>query len=95
MWERQETVEAFPIMLMQDRYRGVYSGGGWLAVAEASNMFDEANTRAQFCLISEDGPFGSDLEAGLFWNDPPPWIAVGHTPDAALQALQQAWKPVQ
>ncbi len=87
--------ERYPIVVMQDRYNGSYSGGRWLAVAEASELVDVTNTRAQFCLVSDDGPSGGDIEARIFWENPPKWIAVGATPDEAIKALEaDATKPL-
>jgi hypothetical protein len=53
----------FPVALIQDLYRGTYSGGGWLAIAEASELVDSTNTRVQFCLTDDRGAFGSDPDA--------------------------------
>jgi len=78
-----------PIVLIQDRYGGCYSGGPWLALVQASEQVDSVNNRAQFCLKGFDGPYGGDVEAAQFWSDPPSWIAVGSTPDEALSALSQ------
>lgn len=73
---------------MQDRYTGVYSGGRWLALANADELVDEINTRAQFCLCGIVGPSDGDVEAGGFWTKRPDWIAVGETPQEALEALR-------
>lgn len=82
----------YPFVVMQDRYSGVYSGGGWLAIACATDLTEEGTTRADFCLMSDDGPPGSDVEASMFWVDPPSWIAVGDTPDEALEKLRKVLK---
>jgi hypothetical protein len=29
-----------------------------------------------------------DIEARIFWENPPTWIAVGATPDEAIDALE-------
>lgn len=73
---------AYPIAILEDRYRGAYSGGLWLAVARADEM-DAPHWKEEF----GRGPYGDDAEAREFWADPPDWIAVGHTPDDALRAL--------
>jgi hypothetical protein len=85
-------MDDFPVALIQDRYRGVYSGGKWLAIAEASELVDTTNTRVQFCLTDDRGPFGPDPDAAGFWAEPPCWIASGETPTAALEALGQGTK---
>lgn len=78
----------YPIVVLQDRYGGAYSGGAWLAIANGSDLVGEAMTRAQFCLIGDGGPSDSDVEAATFWRNPPDWIAVGQTPDEAINALR-------
>jgi hypothetical protein len=80
-------MDDFPVALIQDRYRGTYSGGAWLAIAEASELIDATNTRVQFCLTDDRGPFGADPDAAAFWADRPSWVASGETPMAALEAL--------
>ena len=86
--------EDYPVAVFQDRYGGAYSGGAWIAIAEASERVDQENTRAQFCLVGGAGPFGDDVTAGVFWNNPPEWIAVGPTPEAALEALNNRRKSI-
>ena len=81
--------ETSPIAIVQDRYTGVYSGGRWLAIAAAKDTVAVAQTRADFCLEEDDGPSGSDVAAGTFWIDPPSWIAVGDTPEQALENLRK------
>ena len=82
----------YPVVVLQDRYSGVYSGGGSLAIACATDLTEDATTRADFCLMSDDGPSGSDVEASMFWVDPPSGIAVGDTPDEAIEKLRKALK---
>ena len=82
----------YPIVVLQDRYSGVYSGGDWLAVAGATDRMDDGRTRIDFCLNADEGPSGSDIEAATFWVDSPSWIAVGTTPDEALAKLRNAVK---
>lgn len=75
----------FPVVIVQDRYGGVYSGGKWLAIAEATRMENGAY-RVVRCL--EDGPYGEDTDAMVFWSDPPSWVASGNTPEEAVAKLQ-------
>jgi hypothetical protein len=82
-------MEAYPIAIVQDRYTGVYSGGRWLAIACATDILND-RSRVDFCLDSDKGPSGSDVEAGTFWLDPPSWVAVGNTPEEALANLRNA-----
>ena len=88
------SLDDHPVAVFEDRYQGAYSGGAWIAVAEASALVDEENTRAQFCVVGGAGPFGDDVAAGVFWNNPPEWIAVGPTPEAAIEALGNRRKPI-
>lgn len=78
----------FPVVVVADRYHGTYSGGLWFAVAEGDTPFDALDldpTRAALCL--DGGPNGPDDEAQAFWANPPSWIAVGSTPNDAVEAL--------
>lgn len=77
-------VGIYPVVLVQDRYQGVYSGGAWLAICNA-DCGEGPVTRIN--LILSTGPSGSDREAGEFWSSPPAWIAVGNSPDCALAQL--------
>ena len=78
--------EYYPIVIVEDRYRGSYSGGQWLAIREADVAMErDGPTRAPF--VVDDGPSGSDPEARTFWDNPPDWIAVGATPDEAVLGL--------
>jgi hypothetical protein len=77
-------LDGYPIAIVEDRYSGVYSEGTWLAVAQA-NLPHEGQSRVDFVLTA--GPHGDDSEAGEFWADPPHWIAVGNSPQEALDRL--------
>jgi hypothetical protein len=74
----------FPIVILEDRYNGVYSKGRWIAISEGDRLENGAY-RIIRCL--EDGPHGDDTDAALFWGSPPSWLAVGDTPDEALNNL--------
>lgn len=80
--------DMYPVVLTQDCYRGAYSGGSWLALAEADELVDGIDTPAQFCLCGVGGPHDDDISAATFWRAPPDWIAVGETPQEALDALR-------
>ncbi len=82
--------DAYPIAIVQDRYTGVYSNGTWLAIAHAREQH-EGRSRAAFVL--SDGPHGDDRVPAEFWADPPPWIAVGNSPQEALDRLLQGIRP--
>lgn len=78
----------FPIVVVQDRYFGLYSGGAWFAIANADTPFgptDPEPTRIAYCI--DEGPNGTDEEAVAFWSDPPKWVAVGVDAETALRAL--------
>lgn len=84
----------FPVVIVADRYAGLYSGAPWFAIAQADTPFHEVGdldpTRAGFCL--EEGPNDpDDSEAQAFWAKPPYWIAAGHSPQAAMEALLGAY----
>lgn len=74
-----------PVAVIEDRYGGTYSGGGWLAISVADHIENGAY-RVVRCL--EGGPSDSDVEAREFWESPPPWIAVGRSPNEAVEALR-------
>ena len=73
-----------PIVVVEDRYGGGYSGGRWLAVATA-DVEIEGLPRSTW--VAGDGPGDGNISCALFWMEPPAWIAVGQTPDAAIDAL--------
>ncbi|ARQ01444.1 hypothetical protein [Pseudorhodoplanes sinuspersici] len=75
----------FPIVVIEDRYGGAYSRGIWFAVARA-DVIIEGQSRGAWCL--DHGPNGGDIEANIFWHEPPMWVASGASPDAALLALE-------
>ena len=76
----------YPIAIVPDRYTGVYSGGIWLAISKADSPYN-GQSRANFVL--NEGPHGDDSEAAEFWAEPPDWIAVGDSPQEALDRLLQ------
>lgn len=83
--ERKEGImeidsELYPVAVIQDRYSGTYSGGFWLAVANA-------DIDRRVMAVLENGPHGDDGDAMIFWNRPPFWIASGATPTDAIEKL--------
>jgi hypothetical protein len=76
----------YPVAAFADRYGGVYSGGRWFALSAADEPF-QGEVRASWVL--SNGPSGEDIEAAIFWADPPAWIASGDTPQEAVSALDQ------
>jgi hypothetical protein len=74
----------YPVIVLQDRYGGVYSGGEWIAIRDG-NALVGSEVRAAW--VVKHGPSGTDLDAASFWSDPPAWVAVGPTPDDAVQHL--------
>ncbi|MBO9715197.1 hypothetical protein [Sphingomonas sp.] len=84
----RSTRDLYPVAILEDRYGGGYSGGKWIAVACADEGFGlEPLSRVDWML--QNGPHGNDLDAAGFWSNPPTWVAVGSTPDGALEALAQ------
>jgi hypothetical protein len=82
----------YPIAVIEDRYRGTYSGGRWLAIADA-DAFENGLTRVAFCVEHGPGPSGEDGDARDFWSEPPHWIAAGDTADAAIENLRKQVLP--
>jgi hypothetical protein len=78
--------DLYPIAVVQDRYGGAYSKGAWLAIARSDKLENGAH-RIVRCM--EDGPYGDDTDAAMFWSDPPDWIAAGGTPDEAIENLRE------
>ena len=84
-WELGQSLH--PVMVLEDRYGGVYSGGPWLAIGVADRLENGAYRAVR---VLESGPSGDDVEAQFFWGEPPSWIAVGQTPDEAVARLRAA-----
>ncbi len=76
--------DLWPIAIIQDRYLGSYANGKWFAIANA-DMSTDVGSRAEFCLTS--GPHGDDVTAMNFWYEAPDWIAVGNSPEEAINNL--------
>ena len=66
----------WPVIITQDRYTGVYSGGPWLAVGNRRNLF-------------ETDAYGDDTDCAAFFEDAKntKQIGIGDTPNAALDDL--------
>ena len=80
---REYPLGLHPIVVVQDRYGGVYSRGPWVAIAAADEL---DNGAYRIVRVLEDGN-GPDTDAADFWADPPSWTAVGASPDEAIGAL--------
>lgn len=87
-WSKLGVDVTYPIAVVEDRYSGTYSGGRWLAIA-AADAFENGLTRVAFCVEDGPGPSGQDGDAMAFWSEPPAWIAVGNTADAAIENLRK------
>lgn len=83
----RQLADHFPAIILQDRYGGAYAGGAWLAISRHDeHAHDDVKvSRFDFCMNS--GPYGSDPDAMVFWDDPPTWIAAGATPNDAIKQL--------
>jgi hypothetical protein len=77
---------SWPVAILADRYQGTYSGGEWLAVANADILIGD---ELRVAWLLSNGPGDDDLRASDFWFEAKAfdWIAVGDTPEAALRAL--------
>lgn len=82
------------IVILQDRYGGCYSGAEWFAI-QCAQATDHFVPRLQIVTqeIEVVGPHSDDCSTREFWFDPPPWIAVGGSPDEALAALLDTAPP--
>ncbi len=69
--------EAFPIVIVEDRYSGVYSGYKWLVFAR----FDETINMSE---DMENGVWGDDVEAATWFAENGHRYWGGSTPDEAL-----------
>ena len=91
----------YPISIFEDRYTGVYSGGKWIAVAN-SDMYDNTIVETEHYHkthyeLAFEGTHSDDITAGEFGYMIKfvPWIAVGNTPNEALENLQKKNKVIQ
>lgn len=86
-------VSAWPVAILDDRYGGAYSGGAWLAIANADINAPPDVTASEINRVAwlfESDAYSDDTNAGEFWRGPAkdiPWLAVGETPNAALENL--------
>lgn len=80
-------IDQYPIVVIQDRYSGVYSRGQWIAIASAQEPEGADYVRL---FLDHHGPWGDDGDAIDFWyrHADTPGIAVGATPDEAITALR-------
>lgn len=74
-------IDLYPIVVVEDRYGGVYAGGAWWAVAAADTPLDG---QLRVTWLMNNGPNSDDVCAATFWGQAPSWIASGATPDAAV-----------
>lgn len=74
------TIDCYPVVIYEDRYGGVYSGGEWIAVCSGCR-------EGRNLLEMDGGPYDGDFEAGEWGADIPEWAAVGNTPNEALHNL--------
>jgi hypothetical protein len=65
------------ILLLEDRYGGIYSGGTWLGVIDADAKYDD-RSRGEFAVGC--APSDGDPSAAEFWENPPDWIVAGQSP---------------
>lgn len=79
-----------PVVIVEDRYSGTYSGGQWLAVSQADRTLDvplpPLVTRLKFLLT--EGPYGSPELASAFWRRHPKWVARGDSLWAAIDHVR-------
>ncbi len=84
--ETEEKPSPYPVTIIQDRYRGVYSGGKWIALAGDDHgdldWFPVLRTA-----MDDWGPHGGNIAAKDFWSEEHANISVGDTPDEAYANL--------
>jgi hypothetical protein len=77
--DKQEQM-LWPIIIVQDRYRGVYTGGRWVAIGQADYVLDSL----------DDTVWGDDASC-MEWAyrniDQLKQVGIGGTPDEALEDL--------
>lgn len=86
-----QDMRSVPIAIFEDRYRGAYSGGKWVAIA---GFCSDGPARELLALLAADdqdspSPWAQDVPTMRFWQEPPAFVAVGDTPDEALKALNE------
>ena len=89
----ESTRKLWPIVIVQDRYNGCYSGGAWIAIARAFEMDDDllhehTDPPPRRMDWVEEHAHADDVTAVEFWGNPPTWVAVGRSPSEALLALE-------
>lgn len=83
--------DVYPVVILQDRYSGAYSGGAWIAIYDwDAPVGDGLRTRLG---VVYDGAHGDDITAANWADSKPDWVAVGNTPDEALRNLEAKVKP--
>ena len=74
----------WPIVVLEDCYTGVYSGGPWIA-------FEARDDSAELLVKMYEGINANDSGCRAFWDEMRAeggkWWAVGPTPDEAVAAL--------
>ncbi len=84
-----EDGRSYPVVIIEDRYSGTYSGGKWIAIAGFDTDGPASELLAALAADDEDlpSPWAQDIPTQEFWDNPPGYVAVGSTPDEALKAL--------
>lgn len=74
------------LLLIQDRYGGIYSGGTWLGVIDADLRHGNISRGA---FVVDAGPSDGDQEAEAFWEAPPDWIVAGQSPKHVFDLIAE------
>lgn len=94
--DSQTQMKAYPVVILQDRYGGVYSGGAWLAIAEGTRDGSPATYLRRAYYSNELPPYSRFAEVLHYAHAEDTgtmdfrllsWVGVGDTPDAALEDL--------
>lgn len=78
-FKKEKEDEIYPLTIIEDRYSGTYSGGGYLAFNLEETEIPEAVS-------------GSDLECAFFWQKTKIIVGKGMSPEEAKENLIQKLK---
>lgn len=74
----EDRLKCYSVTILEDRYGGAYSGGQWIAIANSDIH------KIKYVDYEANGDDGSSID---FWDDAPDYVAVGDTPNQALNNL--------
>lgn len=72
------------VLLLEDRYQGVYSKGTWLGIIDPDAPHGDGSRGA---FVVDRGPSDGDMGAAAFWDNPPDWIVAGNSPKHVMDLI--------